>query len=331
MVQIAARTLVTFDQAVRHDQGSTFRGWLGRVLPHIGDAYRTDEDGFRSHMGASTIGRECAREIWYSFRWFTRKQFNGQMLRLFNRGHLEEGRFIALMLASGFNVIQQDEHGKQFRISEAGGHYGGSGDGMFDGCPDLPSGQRALCEFKTHNDKSFTKLAGKNWKEYHEYLLGHTKAPVTFTGDGVRTAKFEHWVQMQQYMRKQGHAVGVYFAVNKDNDLIYAEVVPLDSEAADKFIHRAIQIIPMHAPPSKLAATAGDYRCKFCDHRPVCHLGAPAERNCRTCEWSYPDMEDGRWYCQHPDVTSVNPGPQPLDKARQLAACGSYSRNSKAF
>lgn len=319
MVRLATKTLEAFEQAVKFDQGNLFRYWLGRVIPHMGDAYRQDEDPFRSHMGASGIGRECAREIWYDFRWATKKQFSGQMLRLFNRGHLEEARFIALLLTIGCNVIQQDANGKQYRISEYGGHYGGSGDGMFDGCPDLPPGTRALSEFKTHNKKSFEALKL----------------------NGVRESKFEHFVQMQQYMRKMGLVVAVYFAVNKDNDEIYAEIVELDTELADRFLHRAIQIIPMQTPPDKLNKSPSWFGCKFCDHRPVCHLGAPPERNCRTCRYSVP-AEDGNWWCTNEERRmKMLFGPQPgvseegedfsLTKKRQLAGCTMWDKNPAAF
>jgi hypothetical protein len=258
-------------------------------------------------MGASGIGDECARKIWYGFRWATPRNADGRMLRLWNRGHMEEARFIALLLTIGCEVIQQDEHGKQFKISDAGGHYGGSGDGMFTNCPDLPPGTLALSEFKTHNDKSFKKL-----KE-----------------EGLRASKFMHYVQMQQYARKMGLAVGVYFAVNKNDDEIYAEVVPLDVETADKFLHRAIQIVPMHEPPQRISNSPGWFGCKFCDHRPVCHLGAPPVVNCRTCEWSSPDTtrEGAVWLCNHPDRGQ----PAELSKQQQLTGCSLWAKHSKAF
>lgn len=300
MVQLAVKTLAAIDAAVAADGGNAYRVWLGKVLPHIGDAYRAEEAPFRSHMGASGIGNECARAIWYGFRWSTLPRPEGRMLRLWNRGHLEEGRFIALLLSIGCTVLQQDEYGRQFRISDHGGHYGGSGDGMFDGCPDLPPGTRALCEFKTHNDKSFKKL-----KE-----------------DGVRVSKFTHYVQMQQYMRKMGLAVAVYFAVNKNDDEIYAEIIYLDTEIADRYLHRAGQIIPLHVPPKRISESPSWFQCKFCDHKAVCHSGAAPVMNCRTCEYVEP-LPDGTWFCHHHVVT--------VDKATQLQGCSFWAKNSKAF
>lgn len=319
-VTLASRTLIAFDHAVRADQGARYRGFLKQVLPHINDAYSQKEDGFRTHLGASLIGRECSRELWYNFRWVYKEEFSGQMLRLFNRGHLEEGRFISLMLASNIQVYQQDAAGKQYRISEYGGHFGGSGDGVGIGFPDLPEGHPALTEFKTHNDASFKKLAGANWAKFAKRLVDPNLPSEAFEGDGVRSAKFEHWVQMQIYMRKMGLACAIYFAVNKNDDHIYAEIVNLDSVAADKFIARAGQIIPIHVPPKKINESPGWWGCNFCSYKPVCKQGAKTEVNCRTCQYSEPNMETGAWHCIYPLM------PRVLSKDDQKAACGQYEK-----
>ncbi len=328
-IRIAYETLRAFDQCIRRDQGGTFRQTLEKVIPHIGDAYRGQEDGFRTHMGASLLGRKCDRELWYSFRWATKSNFSGQMLRLFNRGHLEEARFIALLLTAGIQVYQQDENGKQFRISEFGGHFGGSGDGVVFGVPDNP-GEYMLNEYKTHNDKSFTKLAGDNWKEFHESILNPQSPRVAFTGEGVRSAKFEHWVQMQTYMRKMGLPSALYLAVNKNTDHIYAELVVLEPVTADSMIARAGRIIPLQSPPPMVNKAPGWYECKFCDHLAVCKggIGGKAEpaRNCRTCVHAYP-YDDGTWRCNRPAQPDGGPAEEVLSKERQLTGCEQYIKN----
>jgi hypothetical protein len=314
-VVLAVNTLRAIDRMIQADQGSAYRGLLGKVLPHVGDAYRQDEDAHRSHMGASVIGHECARHVWYNFRWAHKGNFEGRMLRLFNRGHLEEGRLIAALLMIGCQIYQQDENGKQFRISHAEGHFGGSGDGIALGIPDLAPGQPSQCEFKTHNDKSFTKLAGENWKKYVEHLLDPGKPKVQFDGEGVREAKFEHYVQMQIYMRKMGLAVGLYMAVNKNDDAIYAELVPADTIIADQFLDRGEKLVWMDEPPKKLNESPGFWMCRFCDHRPVCHLKAAPDRNCRSCQYSKP-LPNAEWTCLRDNTI--------LDKSKQLAGCEKY-------
>jgi len=274
-IYLAEKTLAAIDEALEKDGGAKYRQFLGQVIPHMGDAFRAEEDSHRSHLGASLIGRECARELWYSFHWVTKNKHPGRIIRLFNRGHLEEARFIALLLTIGCSVYQQDAQGRQFRISHARGHFGGSGDGIAVGLPDLPPGSPALCEFKTHNDKSFAKLKT----------------------EGVRSAKFEHFVQMNCYMYKMQIPVSLYMAVNKNTDELHAELIMLDSELAQQYMDRATQIIEAEKPPQKLPnASAGFFKCKFCDHRALCHLNAQPQQNCRTCQHSRP-IENGEWAC----------------------------------
>lgn len=295
VVQKAVKTLKAIDDAMTADQGAAYRQNLQRVLPHIGDAYRGQDNPFRTHLGASVIGGECGRAIWYGFRWATVPKFNGRILRLFNRGHLEEGRFIAALLTIGVQIYQQDEKGKQFRISDVGGHFGGSGDGVAVGIPDLPPGTPCLLEFKTHNDKSFQKLVK----------------------EGVRSAKFEHYVQMNIYMRKMGLPVALYGAVNKNDDDFYFEIVTLDTATADQFSDRARQIILLKEAPARISESPGWFSCSWCDHKSVCHLKAAPARNCRTCKHSEA-RDDGNWHCTLQGFEQVIP------KELQLTGCSHY-------
>lgn len=301
MVQLATKTLKLIEQQIASDQGAAFRQFLGKVIPHMGDAFRGHDAPFRTHLGASILGGECGRAIWYSFRWATMPKFGGRILRLFNRGHLEEARFIAMLLAIGCTVYQQDENGNQFRISDVGGHLGGSGDGVAIGIPDVPEGTACLLEFKTHNDASFKKLAK----------------------DGVRAAKFEHYVQMNTYMRKMGIACALYMAVNKNNDEIYGEIVHLDTPIADQFLDRGRTLIMLKQAPSKVSESPGWFACQWCDHKPVCHLKLAPERNCRTCKHSEP-MEDGKWYCNRPTQPDSGGAGEVLSKEVQLTGCPEY-------
>lgn len=293
-IRIAHKTLAAINAAIEADGGNRFRRHLVEVLPNIHDIYRQDEDKFRTHLGASEIGDECWRKSWYNFRWATWRKFDGRMTRLFNRGHMEEARLIALLLMIDVKVYQQDENGKQFMIKFAGGHGGGSGDGVGVDIPDLEPGVAALLEFKTHNDKSFK----------------------TLTECGVREAKFEHFVQMQTYMRKMGLAVALYCGSNKNDDHIHLELVLLDSAFADMRIDTAEKVIFSPDPPKKINESPGFYKCKWCDHWAMCQAQTKQpEINCRTCKASEP-LPSGEWRCNMHNVT--------LTKEAQVRACADY-------
>lgn len=302
---IAVKTLEAIEKAFQQDQGATYRGLLRQLMPLAEDAYNTKQESFRSHLGASLLGRDCARELWYSFHWSLSKKFEGKMIRLFNRGHLEEPRMVALLKMIGCEVWQFDENGAQFRVDGHRGHAGGGLDAVIRGCPDVPN-EPILGEFKTHNDASFAKLQV----------------------DGVIKSKWEHFIQMQTYMGKLKLNYALYVATNKNTDAIHAEIIQFDQTQFDRYQARSAMIIDSKEPPPKINNSPGWYKCKFCDFHTICHGGALPESNCRTCEHS--SVEDGgKWKCNSPTVV-VSFTTSFIDKETQLRGCPSYLLN-KAF
>jgi hypothetical protein len=292
---IAVKTLAAIEAAMYQDQGAEYRRLLGELVPLASDAFNPKNDIFRAHLGASQIGKECGRAIWYSFRWATKVLFEGKMLRLFNRGHLEEPRMLALMKLIGVQVYQVDENGKQFRISKGHrGHGGGSMDSVLYNVPDIPA-TWMLGEFKTHGDKSFGKLID----------------------DGLLRSKFEHYVQTQIYMGDQKLPYALYLATNKNTDDIHAEIIKADPAQFQRYQQRTILIVESREPPPKIAKNEADWRCKFCDHMKVCHLDAPPHKSCRTCQHAV-ILDDGKWGCGWHRVE--------LTEEMQLAACDQYDR-----
>lgn len=294
----ASKTLALINEMMAADQGAAYRTWLGKVIPHMGDAYRGAESiPFRTHMGASTLGNKCQRQIFYGFRWTTKPHFDGRMLRLFNRGHLEEARFIALLLMIGCQIFQQDENGKQYRISDAGGHLGGSGDGIGLGLPDLQPDVPFVTEFKTASDKKFGEMA-KN---------------------GVQIANLVYYVQMQLYMGKMGIANALFMMVNKNTDEIHAEIVPFNRSVYELHLQRGIETVFLETPPEKISNSPGWFECKFCDHYNVCHKNAAPEITCRSC--AYVKVEpNGTWTCK------IAQSDAPRTPEEQYKGCEQYIR-----
>jgi hypothetical protein len=291
---IAEKTLKAIEDTINKDQGSSFRYFSGQTIPNLKDPYDPDNTPFRSHLGASLIGGKCDRDLWYGFRWYKVSNHSGQLLRLFNRGHLEEGRFIAALMSIGATVYQYDQNGKQYKVSYLDGHFGGSTDGIAIGIPEVPN-EYVLTEFKTHSEKSFKKL----------------------DNEGVRKAKFEHFVQMQIYMYEFRIRLALYMAVNKNTDEIYAEFIQADDNVARIYIERAKNIIDSPKPPKKISNNASWYECKFCSHHGICHEDETPALNCRTCMWSNPAKE-ATWVCNKFNCV--------IDKAQQLTGCPKWER-----
>lgn len=289
--QRAHKTEAAIEAAIDADGGSLFRALSQKWIPTIEDAWRREDGGFRSHLGASQIGRPCAREVWLGYRWSYVKRFKARMLRLMNRGHIEEGRFLALLEMIGCTLHVQADGGQE-RISDHGGHYGSALDGVIWGVPDCP-GEWVLGEFKTHNTKSFCKL-------------------VT---DGVRVSKPEHFAQMQSCMGRRGIHKCLYVAVNKNDDDIYAEIVTYDHAYESALRDKAADLITRRTPPPRISEDPSNFECTYCDAQQRCHFPAQSQvfRNCRTCRHSIADLASGTWGCELHNLM--------LDKTAQLAGC----------
>src|SRR5690606_7775081 len=118
-------------------------------------------DGFRDHLGASLIGKPCARALWYDFRWAAPARHPGRILRLFETGQLEEARLVRDLRATGATGLEVDpEPGRQFGVEAHGGHFAGSLDGVALGLLEAPKTWHLL-EFTPHSAKSFAVLVAK--------------------------------------------------------------------------------------------------------------------------------------------------------------------------
>jgi hypothetical protein len=214
---------------------------------------------------------------------------------LFERGQLEEARFVGYLKDIGCQVWEFDdrlppkENGEkqQFRISDHFGHFGGSLDGVILGLPEFPT-IATLGEFKTHNEKSF--------KKFESQLLIE--------------AKFEHYVQMQIYMGKMMLQKGLYMAACKNDDDLYLEFIDFHHDVCMRYLERAKQIIFSPDAPPKINESPAWYECQYCAYRDICHADEIAALNCRTCAFSTP-VEKKKWHCagdiNNPDGVIMRP------------------------
>ena len=234
-------------------------------------------EGFRPHLGASLIGKDCERALWYDVRWCTAIRHSGRLLRLFETGQREEGRLVDNLRKTGATVLEVDPAtGRQFRVEAHGGHFGGSLDGVALGLLEAPKTWHVL-EFKTHSAKSFADLVAKT----------------------VRESKPQHFAQMQVYMHLTGLTRAMYLAVNKDTDDLYVERIEADHDFAERLLEKAGRIIFASVPPERISADPSWYLCRFCDHAELCHQGGAAAVNCRTCLDASPVT--GGWHCARQD------------------------------
>lgn len=263
------------DRSWRPAWWAKFRDTLAR---HYED---TGPERERSYLGMSVLGDECEAKLWFAFRWAIEpEQFEGRMKRLFETGHIEEARIIADLSSIGVQIAEVDPaSGEQWFVSAVGGHVRGHTDGRIErGVIEAPRTPH-LFENKTHNAKSFGELLRL----------------------GVKKAKPQHYGQMQGYMERMGLKRALYVAVEKDTDNFHVERVEFDAVFAAQLLAKGERIVTAETRPTRLHENLNSkaaWKCHYCPAVGVCHRGAWARRNCRTCLHATALLDgDGRWRC----------------------------------
>lgn len=235
------------------------------------------EQGHRNHLGGSAIGEPCWRKLWYSFRWVKEERFDGRMMRLFNVGHAAEPRFVTYLRGIGFEVKEFAEDGKQFRISGANGHYGGSLDGLCKAPARYQLSEDIILSlsFKTNN-------TGAGYAKVAETSLSKSK-PI-------------HWAQECAYGYKMGIRYCLYMIENKNDSDITFKIVELDLNYGAQLEKKANEIIFSKEPPPRISENPALFDCKYCHFTNICHKGETPEKNCRSCRNCMP-TDNASWTC----------------------------------
>lgn len=305
------------------------------VVKAINSKLERDQDvSGRRHLGGSLIGRKCKRELWYSFRWALPPRHSGRMLRLFNRGHREEDRFVEWLRSVGVELYPFQPVEYVLAYHDGSGAY----------CKFSHEEWQKVCETATEPLDDVTgvvahehaaRLQGLDIPEPKQIRIldvdGHFGGSLDGIGryfpgvqqvlgfpydewglaefkthsfksfekllkEGVARAKPEHYNQMQIYMEKKKLRFALYMAVCKNTDRLHCEYVVADSIVAHGLLSKATEIVYSRTPPERIAKNSSWFECKFCDFKDICFKGEPMQKSCRTCVYSSP-APDGRWAC----------------------------------
>jgi len=243
------------------------------IVEKIYEAYEARErKGQNERMGASDLGGECDRALWYSYRWASTRSFEGRMLRLFGSGFAQESRLIEDLRSIGCTVHDVNpETGKQWKATI--GRTVVKPDGILFGLPGSEK-TKYILECKSSNEKNYKALVK----------------------DGLQKAKPDHWLQTQLEMHAFGLDRAIYLNVNKNDDSLYAERIEYNKQFAEASLARAERIGAMENPPERISKDRSFFLCRFCSHFDVCWNDKPAQPNCRTCLNSTSNP-DGTWNC----------------------------------
>ena len=285
------------------------KGFAQAITSLIDAAVEEDYDSskdWREHLGHSGIEDACERKQFFTNNWYSIAQKPGRMLRLLDRGHGEEDRFVRWLVKAGVHVFTGTADGEQYRFADPDiPGYGGSLD-AYVRLGDLNTA------FKTHDiwlpsavvdvcEQHLDSYVGIDFKTANKQRFGQLEK------EGVELATPNYFGQAQAYMqasRLAGSPVPVLqfflvLAVRKDDDALFAEAIPYDQTYASELRRKALRIINASASSDleRVSESPAWYRCKpgFCDHSEVCHFGGTPAVNCRTCAYAKRSGLD--WAC----------------------------------
>lgn len=298
------------------------------------------EQDFREHLGASVIGDECHRKLWYQFRWVIKSDFDARMLRLFNRGHLEEERFIDYLRGIGCVVRPFDYSIRLMRNPQTGTFVKGN---ILDVQPLFEQGYVDVTEqheyFKEANEKGvkypvqyacsaveghfggscdgvgrLPESYGLNEDVLFEFKTANEKSFNQLVKDGMRKHQPKHYAQACTYGYLMKLRFVVYCAVCKNDDRLYFEILQINHKTGEIKQMEAERIIKSQTPPPRLFENPTYFVCKMCPAFGVCHGDTPPLRNCRSCKFAEPAKE-GKWVCNKHNCII------PSDQMRQEYQC----------
>lgn len=232
-------------------------------------------------IGMSAIGRECDRQIWYSFHWASPIDFDASTIKRFDDGHRSEDIMAErLRMVTGIDLVTKDpETGRQIRVQDFGGHFSGYVDGVITGILQAPS-----------TSHCWEHKCSAKWQDLDKAKVEH----------GEKNA-LSHWNniyywQAQCYMGYLG-LTRHYLTCSSDGSRNETSVrTDFNTEHFAKVKARAKRIIGSQNPPHKLSDNPDYFGCRWCEHHSLCHGAAMPRSNCRTCLHATPE-DDGTWSC----------------------------------
>lgn len=223
----------------------------------------------RDYLGASAIGDECPRKVWYRYNNYNAEPFSARTLMNFADGHAsEEITAQRLRMVEGITLVTHGEDGNQIGFSDFDGKFKGHCDGMILGLLQAPKTWH-VWEHKCCNDKNFN-----SFKKIKQKL-----------GDKSTLKEWSktYYAQAQlymHYMKVNRHYMTVSLAGSRDYVSCRTEYHP---DVAEFYIDRAKKIINATEAPPRINDKPDFYLCRWCEFSEICHNEdterLPRERN----------------------------------------------------
>lgn len=237
----------------------------------------------RDYLGASLIGDECSRKIWYNVNGYPRRKSKAIGLLAADSGYYAEDKTAErLRMVEGVELHTHMNNGEQYgwhrkvkleyprevidpktgdksyqEYGEIAGHY----DGLIRGILQAPNTIH-IWEHKDKDHKKFADFQNKKGKFGEKNVLKEWDW------------KYYGQAQMNMHMARldgeqiNRHYMTVSYAGGRKYDSCRTEY---DPAFAESLYNKAIKILNADKPLPRLSEKPDFYLCRFCDFRKECH------------------------------------------------------------
>jgi hypothetical protein len=200
-----------------------------------------DNKETRDYIGASGIGSECLRQIWYEFKGFPAESVPTKTRRTWAIGRHLEGLILDWLTEAGIEIARTWDDLQAEEMPFFRGHL----DSVW-----MKKGKAfAILEIKTAKDASFN----------------------IFVKKGLRSWNPQYYAQVQSYMGMSGIHTAYILVLNKDNSEISDELIKFDKDYYHMLRSKAAMIANSIAMPSRINNSPLWFQCKLCKYNKVCH------------------------------------------------------------
>jgi hypothetical protein len=205
---------------------------------------KPDEE--RRYIGASSIGNECSRAIWYSYNAIQGLPFDPALKTTFEVGKRLESMLLDYVEETGLR-IERPGYGNDWLFCQDSevpifqGHL----DAILHVHVDSPS----VLEIKTAKNSRFQLFKKYNLKQAH----------------------YPYFLQLQSYMGMMGFQQAVILIINKDTSELHSEWVDFEEHIYRQLRIKALAISTIDCPPEKINKSPLFYLCNRCKYKDICH------------------------------------------------------------
>ena len=217
----------------------------GRLTQMVEKSMNVSRETSRNYIGASSIGSECLRKVWYEYRGVEGAPVSNKLQRTFNVGKRLETLVTDALIDSGLELILPADVNHFLKYFDEDLPY-------FQGhCDAIWKDEEAVIEVKTARDSSFKIFINKGLEKWSQ----------------------SYYSQVQAYMGMSGMKTGYVICLNKDTSELHDEQVEFNQDYYDCLKARAVLVHDTEEPLNRVNSSPFYIACRSCKFRDVCHGG----------------------------------------------------------